>query len=442
MDLSFLQNVFGEARDTYVGLGRKIWRDLGQVYEDGKNFDPYNVDWHNVNWTAVFMFSVVIGFILIIIIANLLPESEAPGVQEGNTATGDLNGVVRREGDPPIPPPTEIVSLRVYPIKSCRGFEIDGTRLRPSGLTLDRNWMFISKSDRKFLTIRSDPSMTLIDTAVIESTAKPNKGEQLLSISIRNNDKPEEKPQSVAVPAFPTKAWLESNTTLSKVEIWEQETDAWEYGPEINAPFTAFFGKPVALVYKGPTNRLCRVNGSKELYGAETPHHFADVMSLQIASEASLADLNRRLASTTTTQSPNNNQPFEPLTIERFRPNIIVRGRTSHPWEEDTWKRIRITTILPSEEALYKIDLDAVARCARCQVPNVDPDTAGKHPRQPWEELMRFRRVDKGGAAKWKPCFGMLCIPKNGGKVAVGGKVEVLETTGRHLYDTARFSDL
>ncbi|KAI7294452.1 hypothetical protein KC315_g19127, partial [Hortaea werneckii] len=227
MDLSFLQNVFGEARDTYVGLGRKIWRDLGQVYEDGKNFDPYNVDWNNVNWTAVFMFSVVIGFILIVIIANLLPESEAPGVQEGNTATGDLNGVVRREGDPPIPPPTEIVSLRVYPIKSCRGFEIDGTRLRPSGLTLDRNWMFISKSDRKFLTIRSDPSMTLIDTAVIESTAKSNKGEQLLSISIRNNDNPNEKPQSVAVPAFPTKAWLESNTTLSKVEIWEQETDAW-----------------------------------------------------------------------------------------------------------------------------------------------------------------------------------------------------------------------
>ncbi|KAI7467011.1 MOSC-domain-containing protein [Hortaea werneckii] len=439
MDLSFLWNVFGEARDTYAGLGRKMWRDLGQVYEDAKNFDPYNVDWNNVNWTAIFMFSVVIGFILIVIVANLLPESEAPGVQDGNTATGDPNGVVRREGDPPIPPPTEIVSLRVYPIKSCRGFEIDGTRLRPSGLTLDRNWMFISQSDRKFLTIRSDPSMTLIDTAVTESTAKSNKGEQLLTISIRNNDKPEEKRQSVAVPAFPTKAWLESNTTLSKVEIWEQETDAWEYGPEINAPFTAFFGKEVALVYKGPTNRLCRVNGSKELYGAETPHHFADVMSLQIASEASLADLNRRLASA---QASNDKPAFEPLTIERFRPNIIVRGRPSHPWEEDTWKRIRITTILPSEEALYKIDLDAVARCARCQVPNVDPDTAEKHPRQPWEELMRFRRVDKGGAARWKPCFGMLCIPKNGGKVAVGGKVEVLETTGKHLYDTAPLSDL
>lgn len=190
----------------------------------------------------------------------------------------------------------------------------------------------------------------------------------------------------------------------------------------------------------------------QELYGRTQEHHFADVMSLQVASEASINDLNRRLK-----EVPN----ADVLTIERFRPNIIVKGklhphrphldqtltpkptgRSDHPWEEDTWKRIRITTSMPAEEAIYKMDLDVVARCARCQVPNVNPDTAEKHPKQPWDELMKFRRVDTGGPAKYKPCFGMLCVPKNEGVVQVGAKLEVLETTDKHLYSITPFKDL
>ena len=222
-----------------------------------------------------------------------------------------------------------------------------------------------------FLTIRSDPSMTLIDTEIIEDS--PN-AEQMLQVSIHGTD------ARIVIPAFPSKEWLEKNTTLSTVEIWEQETDAYEYSDEINKPFCDFFHKDVALVYKGPTQRMVAVNGRKELYGSETPHHFADVMSLQVASEASIKDLNAHLKAV-------NDSTVGPLTIERFRPNIIVRGREDHLWEEDTWKRIRITTRLPDEEAIYKIDLDVVARCARCQVPNVNPDTAEKHPKQPWDEL-------------------------------------------------------
>lgn len=119
-----------------------------------------------------------------------------------------------------------------------------------------------------------------------------------------------------------------------------------------------------------------------------------------------------------------------------------MRGREDHPWEEDSWKRVRITTTLPDREMLYKLDLDVVARCARCQVPNVNPDTAEKHPKQPWDELMKFRRVDKGGVAKWKPCFGMLCVPKNEGIVMIGSTLEVLETTDKHLYNETPFKDL
>lgn len=394
--------------------------NLQAVVERARNFDLTNLD-HVHSLVGVLLAIIAGGFISMVAYAQLTP-AKRPSERKDNVAAGAGSEAVHRPGDPPIPPPTEVVSLRIYPIKSCRGVEVDQTRLRKTGLLLDRNWMIISKADKKFMTIRSNPSMTLIDSEIIDQDHIPH-----LQITVKGTD------SRVVVPALPNKEWLSSNTTLTTVEIWEQETDAYEYSEEINKVFTAFFEQDVALVYKGPQARNVAVNGREELYGRPQNHHFADVMSLQVASEASMNDLNRRLKDV-----PNADQ----LTIERFRPNIIVRGRDDQPWEEDTWKRIRITTLLPKKEALYKLDLDVVARCARCQVPNVNPDTAGKHPKQPWEELMKFRRVDQGGPAKWKPCFGMLCVPKNEGVVQVGAKLEVLETTDKHLYNTRPFAEL
>jgi uncharacterized protein YcbX len=385
-----------------------------------RNFDPNN--FHDlVNLSGIIFFMVIVGFVTLVVYAQVTPPSD-PVEYKTNAALGAGSEAVSKPGSPPIPPPTEIVSMRVYPIKSCRGIEVDETRLRKTGLLLDRNWMFISKSDRKFMTIRSNPSMTLIDTNIITQDNQTQ-----LDITVHGTQ------ARVVIPAFPTKEWLAANTTLSEVEIWEEKTDAYEYSDEINATFTKFFEQDVALVYKGPQHRNINVNGRAELYGKPQEHHFADVMSLQVASEASLNDLNKRLA-----KIPG----ADPLTVERFRPNIIVRGRDDHPWEEDTWKRVRITTNLPDREMLFKLDLDVVARCARCQVPNVNPDTAEKHPKQPWDELMKFRRVDKGGPAKWKPCFGMLCVPKNEGLLMIGSTLEVLETTDKHLYNTTPFKDL
>ena len=385
-----------------------------------RNFDPNNI--HDlVNLSGIIFFMVIVGFITLVVYAQITPPSD-PVEYHTNAALGAGSEAVHKPGSPPIPPPTQIVSMRVYPIKSCRGIEVDETRLRKTGLLLDRNWMFISKSDRKFMTIRSNPAMTLIDTNIIVQDNQTQ-----LEITVHGTG------ARVIIPAFPTKEWLSANTTLSEVEIWEEKTDAYEYSDDINATFTKFFEQDVALVYKGPQHRNINVNGRAELYGKPQEHHFADVMSLQVASEASLNDLNKRLA-----KIPG----ADPLTVERFRPNIIVRGRDDHPWEEDTWKRVRITTNLPDREMLFKLDLDVVARCARCQVPNVNPDTAEKHPKQPWDELMKFRRVDQGGPAKWKPCFGMLCVPKNEGLLMIGSTLEVLETTDKHLYNTTPFKDL
>ena len=324
--------------------------------------------------------------------------------------------------DPNLPLPSPIVSLRIYPIKSCRGFEVEGTKLKKTGLDLDRHWMFVDAATKEFLTIRSDPTMTLIDTSLSEVEDKYE-----LKISIHGTE------DAVTVNAYPTTEWLEANCTLERVQIWETITDGWQYGDSINDVFSKYFKKPVKLIYKGPEPRISRGSAGPELYGEEVSTMFADVMSIQIASESSLADLNKRL-------EDNPDAPAAPLTIERFRPNIVIAGNAA--WEEDGWKRVQIVDVNHAKQELRRYELDVVCRCARCLVPNVDPDTAEKNAREPWNTLMKFRRVDTGGPAKFKPCFGMLCLPRKEGVIRVGNMLEVLEVTDKHLYNTAKFEDL
>jgi uncharacterized protein YcbX len=307
---------------------------------------------------------------------------------------------------------SEIVELRIYPIKSCRGIKVDRTTLTRQGLDLDRRWMFVDETKHEFITIRQKPQMTLIDTALSADG-------QDLTITIRDTT------QSVKVPAKPSTEWLEANTKLRQVEIWQHTTDAYECGDEINSVFTSFFGEKVSLVYKGPTPRICGGNGAAKFLGREESVNFPDALPVQIASQSSLQELNSRLTS----------RGEVAITIERFRPNIIIKGDV--PWSEDNWKTVRIN----GSSSLFALvtggnrdalDLDVAARCARCQVPNVDADTAVKHKKEPWDTLMSYRRVDEG--MKYKPCFGMLCCPRNEGEVAVGMRFEVLETTDKHYY--------
>ena len=73
----------------------------------------------------------------------------------------------------------------------------------------------------------------------------------------------------------------------------------------------------------------------------EESTNFPDVLPLQIANEASIGELNGRLRE----------KGHSEIAIERFRPNITVRGATMlssledkalRAWGEDLWKTVRI----------------------------------------------------------------------------------------------------
>ncbi|KAF9888072.1 hypothetical protein FE257_009337 [Aspergillus nanangensis] len=313
-------------------------------------------------------------------------------------------------------PSSEVVALRVYPIKSCRGFQVSHTKLRMQGLDLDRRWMLVDANTNEFITIRQIPQMTLVNTALSDD------GHDLL-VSITGV-----ADRTVRVPARPDDTWLAANTVLAQVKVWDSVTDGYVYGADVNGLFSEFLHRDVALVYKGPTPRIMQGNGDPRLLGRTQNVNFPDVHPVLIASETSIAELNVRLKK----------NGADPITIERFRPNIIIRGNV--PWTEDSWKTVRISSSSSSSsstaaagtgDAKY-LDFDIVARCARCQVPNVNPDTAEKHKTQPWDTLMSYRRVDEG--MKYKPCFGMLGAPRSEGEIEVGMRFDVLEETNMHRY--------
>ncbi|RDW93731.1 MOSC domain-containing protein [Aspergillus mulundensis] len=313
--------------------------------------------------------------------------------------------------------PSEIISLRVYPIKSCRGFETTSTKQCMTGLDLDRRWMLVDEKTHVFLTIRQIPEMTLINTGLSQD------GESLV-LSVSGSE-------SIAIPAHPSESWLKAHTTLADdIKIWDTTTDGYVYNPDVgvNALFSKFLNRPVALVYKGPTPRVLKGNGDPRVLGRVQDTNFPDVLPVLIASQASIEELNSRLRA----------QGHEEISIERFRPNIIIRGHKGGAWVEDSWKTVRIGAEPPSEESLEKghgkegLTYDIVARCGRCQVPNVDPVTAEKHKTQPWDTMMSYRRVDAG--LKYKPCFGMLGVPRAEGEIRVGMRFEVLEETSEHFY--------
>ncbi|KAF2130286.1 MOSC-domain-containing protein [Dothidotthia symphoricarpi CBS 119687] len=317
----------------------------------------------------------------------------------------------RKKSAGPIPPPTEITALYIHPIKSCHGISVQSARLLPTGLDLDRQWMWVSYPSYEFLTIRNSAKMTLIRPTYTEET-------DTLTITAPAPNSIDEKLE-FSIPAHPNAAWLAQHTEVLETKIWNQWTPSNVYSTKITAPFDDFFGEEVRLVYKSPVSdapRTLRSNGAKEVLGREASTCFPDLMPLLVANESSMNELNSRL------------KAAEDLTIDvrRFRPNILVKGNAEIPWDEDRWKTLNITSKTGS------ITLDVTQRCARCRVPNVNPETADEHKKEPWTTLMKYRRIDEG--ITFKPCFGMLCVPRETGELRVGMKFAITEVTDKHRY--------
>ncbi len=263
----------------------------------------------------------------------------------------------------------KLANLTYYPIKACRGFDVTESFVERMGLANDRRMMVVTP-DGEFLTQREVPKLALITPTLTNNSvtlAAPNFNSLRVAIQKSGAN-------------FPVNIWKSKNVA------------AVDQGDEAAQWLSDFLGVSTRLAHFA--NGYQRTVSQEYAINADDRTGFADGYPILMLSEESLNDLNSKMDS--------------PLPMNRFRPNIVVKGCA--PFEEDMWKRIKIG----------EVEMALVKPCARCVVTTIDKETLEKN-KEPLKTLGKYR------AHKLGAIFGMNVIPLNEGKINIGMNVEILE---------------
>jgi uncharacterized protein len=259
--------------------------------------------------------------------------------------------------------------LYVYPIKSCGGIPLEASEVDERGLRHDRRWMLVDETGR-FMSQRRFSRMALIgvrlerDSLVVDAPGMP----------------------CLEMPLEP------QGERLVLAGVWNDLVEVSPVSDDAHRWFSEFLNVRCRLVYL-PEGSLRPVDPTSG--GPRDQVGLADGFPFLLVSEASLAHLNARLE--------------QPVPMNRFRPNLVVRG--CEPFAEDDWKLVRIGPIT------FRV----VKPCARCAITTVDQKTA-KAGKEPLRTLARFRKIDN------KVLFGQNLIhDKKRGTLRTDDPVEVIQ---------------
>ena len=261
-------------------------------------------------------------------------------------------------------------AMHFYPLKSAAGISLAAARVDERGIAGDRRWMIVDE-ERVFITQRTHPRLALISVV-------PEDGGLVLRV-------PGRPPLGVSAPP--------ADSPPIEVQVWDDVCSALPAGVEAADWLSSFVGQPVQLVYMPDDAQritpLLRDSPVSQL-------GFADGFPFLLISEASLEDLNSRMRS--------------PVPMDRFRPNLVVRGCS--PYAEDGWRQIAIGGIV----------FHVVKPCSRCATTVVD-QTTGERGREPLATLATYRRFGN------QVMFGQNLIHERTGDLRVGDAVELREST-------------
>lgn len=263
-----------------------------------------------------------------------------------------------------------ISELYIYPIKSLSGISVSEVIVEEKGFRNDRRFMLVTP-EGEFMTQRTYHQMALLDVAIQQSDVS---GELLRVWHRQNPDNVLELPLSGG-----------NSTETMLVNIWDsKDVPAQTVSDEADRWFSAVLGNTCRLVFMPETTQ--RAVDPK--YARDNDMvSFADGYPYLLISQASLDCLNDRLS--------------EPMSMLRFRPNVVVEGTT--PYQEDSWAEFR----------MGDLEFYGVKPCARCVLTTIDPET-GEKGKEPLRTLTTYR--------KWntKILFGQNVLAKSTGNPVLG----------------------
>lgn len=233
-----------------------------------------------------------------------------------------------------------LAGLHVYPVKSCRGIELDEALVTETGLEHDREWMVVTPEGR-FLTQRELPRLALVGTRL------------------------EQRSLWLSAPhGAPLEVPLDHAGAPAEVVVWRDRCAARDAGDAAARWLGDTLEREVRLV-RFDAAHLRRSDAAWT--GATRAYtQFADGYALLAISTASLDDLNARL-------------PM-PLPMNRFRPNLVLDGLPAYG--EDGLGEFRIGD---------QVRLRAVKPCMRCAITTTDQDTGAVDGAEPLRTLKTYR---------------------------------------------------
>ena len=263
-------------------------------------------------------------------------------------------------------------AINVYPVKGLKGIALAEARCTDRGLEHDRRWMVVDP-DGEFVSQREHPKMATVWTDIADGAltlSAPDVGAVEVPLDAPGGPK-------------------------MRVQVWNSVCNAVAVSPAADDWLSGYLGKPCRLVYMPETTqRMSNPSyaGPGKLVG------FADGYAYLVAGEASLADLNTRLAA----------KGHPALPMNRFRPNLVVSG--SAAYAEDRWGEVGIG------EAILR----GAKPCGRCQVTTTDQSTGEVMGPEPLATLASYRDSSEFGTM-----FGMNMVTVRPGTIRVGDELRL-----------------
>ena len=282
--------------------------------------------------------------------------------------------------------PMQVEGLIYYPVKSCRGIQVNHVQLTPSGILYDRWWIIVKNTKvrpKEMLTQRHEPKMVTIIPSVKDGI-----------LTLNAHGMP-------AITVEPISGILET------VKVWDDITQGYDQGDAVSDWLSMYLGQPVRLLAKDSAFARplpAKHSPSLEKFEYQPQVSFADGYPLLLLSANSVEEFKTH------------HEYPDSISFENFRPNILITK--AEAYEEDKLIEFKINEIVFYGGML----------CTRCTMTNNDPAT-GVPRGETLKLLSRIRRVDTG--AKYQACMGINVIHSKLGSLSVGDKVTVLKT-GQH----------
>ena len=260
----------------------------------------------------------------------------------------------------------QLTRIRVYPVKSLAGTDVESARVNPWGLEDDRRWAIVDAGGTKVTAREVNGLLGLTAVGHADGVRLSDRACSTLDVAFPSDG------DAVAV----------THKRQGTASAACAEADAW---------LTERMGGPLRLVWQpDPTARP--IDPALGGLPGDTMT-LADGAPLLLVNEASLDRLDGWL-----------DTADRPLDVVRFRPNVVVDGLEA--FAEDTWPFVTIGAVR----------FRTTMVCDRCVMTTIDPGTLERGS-EPIRTLAKHRRWE---GSTW---FGTRLAPLDTGTIRVGDAV-------------------